>query len=178
MSFLSHYRLMANYNERMNKQIVSVLNLVDPKVLIEDKGAFFGSLLGTMNHLVVGDLIWLSRFASHSEEYFCLRDLSRFPTPNSLDHEICQSLGDYQIIRAALDALIIKWLAEEVQEQDFSLPLAYKNRKGVESRREFGELVAHLFNHQTHHRGQVTTLLSQMRLEVGTTDLLLDIPEI
>ena len=60
---------------------------------------------------------------------------------------------------------------------DFSRNLDYSNTKGVKSTRNFGELVSHLFNHQTHHRGQVSTLLNQMGHDIGTTDYLFDIPE-
>lgn len=48
----------------------------------------------------------------------------------------------------------------------------------VISTRNFGELICHLFNHQTHHRGQLSTLLSQLELNLGVTDFLIDIPEV
>ena len=50
--------------------------------------------------------------------------------------------------------------------------LSYKNMSGVDSSRNFGELILHFFNHQTHHRGQVSTLLSQHGIDIGVTDLL------
>ena len=77
--------------------------------------------------------------------------------------------------RAKLDA-IITTLAAEVSNEDLELPLAYKNSRG-NFQKNFGSLLLHLFNHQTHHRGQASTLLSQSDVEIGVTDLLEWIPD-
>ena len=81
-------------------------------------------------------------------------------------------LGQY---RRGLDALIERWVAGLTPEH-LSADLAYSNMAGVHSSRCFGALLLHFFNHQTHHRGQVTTLLCQAGVEVGVTDLLAVIP--
>ena len=61
----------------------------------------------------------------------------------------------------------------ELQEIDLSQSLTYTNTKGVSFSKPFSQLLLHLFNHQTHHRGQVTTLLNQMTIDIGETDLLM-----
>ena len=78
--------------------------------------------------------------------------------------------------RKKLDAIIIAWAAE-LSPADLDHVLDYRNMKGVPQRKLYGSLVLNLFNHQTHHRGQATTLLSQAGLDVGVTDLLALIPE-
>jgi len=80
-------------------------------------------------------------------------------------------------VREKVDSLICSWIKDEAKDGDFNGYLEYANMKGVVSKRDFGELVSHLFNHQTHHRGQVTTLLNQMGHDVGMTDFLFEIPD-
>lgn len=174
---INHFTLMAQYNQRMNCQLIDVLNELSHEVLTSDKGAYFGSVLGTLNHILVGDLIWLARFSAHSSRYCSLLALSDLPKPVSLDHALCPNLESFKNMRKHVDLTIKSWLSDEVIEDDFTFILSYANTKGVVSKRNFGELVSHLFNHQTHHRGQVSTLLNQLGLDLGVTDFLMDIPD-
>jgi len=79
--------------------------------------------------------------------------------------------------RAKLDLAIVAWTSE-LTEPDLKMHLTYHNTKGVAFSRVFGSLILHLFNHQTHHRGQVTTLLFQSGVDVGVTDLHALIPDV
>ena len=177
MTFRDHFLLMADYNQRMNNQIFEASSKLSKEELCVDRGAFFDSILGTLNHILVGDLIWLARFSTHSDSYRSLADLSELPRPAGLNEVIYPNLSSLSDARRRVDSSIHLWLAEEVKDADFSKSLAYANSKGVESERNFGELVFHLLNHQTHHRGQVTTLLNQQGIDVGITDFLIDIPD-
>lgn len=177
MDCRSHFLLMADYNLRMNAQLFAAAKTLTDDQVCSDMGAYFDSILGTLNHVIVGDLIWLLRFASHSDGYTSLAQLSGLPVPKSLDHQLYANLGSLAATRIQVDTSIKQWLLNEVDEADFSKPLIYKNTKGVVSERAFAELVFHLFNHQTHHRGQVTTLLNQQGVDVGVTDFLVDIPD-
>lgn len=176
MTLVSHFQLMAGYNTRMNTQIYNAASELSTEVLSKDMGAFFGSVLGTLNHILVGDLIWLSRFALHSERYTALQAVGDFPSPLSLSHLMYSDFDVLRQARVSLDETIERWCLE-IKEADFCLDMVYKNTKGIESQRNFGELVAHLFNHQTHHRGQVSVLLSQEGHDIGVTDFLIDIPD-
>ena len=62
-------------------------------------------------------------------------------------------------------------------ESDFEEDFLYRNTQGLEFQNNFGEVVEHLFNHQTHHRGQVSTLLNQLGKDIGITDFIVDIPD-
>jgi uncharacterized damage-inducible protein DinB len=75
-----------------------------------------------------------------------------------------------------LDAIINAWV-REVREEHLAHVLEYTNTKGVVARKRMSSLVLHFFNHQTHHRGQVTTMLSQAGIAFGVTDLLAGIPD-
>ncbi len=171
---------MANYNLRMNTQVYNAASQLSQDELTQDMGAFFQSILGTLNHIMVGDLFWLNRFAllheAESEQFASLNTLLDFPKPKTLDQILFKDFSELHRTRQNLDIVIQTWLSNETCEQDFELNLTYHNSKGEAATRNFGELVSHLFNHQTHHRGQVSTLLSQKGIDVGGTDFLMDIP--
>lgn len=74
MDFKGHFQLMAQYNQRMNHQVYQAATQLSAEQLNQDQGAFFGSISGVLNHILVGDLIWLSRFAQHQVSYQSLKD--------------------------------------------------------------------------------------------------------
>ncbi len=179
MSFVHHFQLMANYNLRMNTQVYGAASKLTKAELTEDMDAFFKSILGTLNHIMVGDLFWLNRFAilhdESAEPFKSLRALTEFPKPTKLDQVLFNDFEQLIQTRIKLDSLIKFWLDTDTQESDFQQTLTYHNSKGELFSQNFGELVSHLFNHQTHHRGQVSSLLSQKRMDVGVTDFLVEI---
>ena len=101
-----------------------------------------------------------------------LQQLSNFPIPVKLDQLLYADFNQLQGARTQLDELLLT-LCTELDEQHLQQVLPYKNMKGELMRKKFSPLLQHLFNHQTHHRGQLTTLFSQMGLDVGVTDLLM-----
>ncbi|NWB98651.1 DinB family protein [Pseudomonas gingeri] len=176
MSRTSHICLMASYNQWMNAKLYGAAKELPEEELGADRKAFFGSILGTLNHLAAGDRVWLQRFAQHPAQYRALEPIRQLPTPPRLDQWL---FADFQALaahRAWLDQIIVQW-SHSVTESDLDHPLSYKNMKGVPSAKDFYGLVMHFFNHQTHHRGQVTTLLSQAGIDVGDTDLVGLVPE-
>ena len=167
--------LMAEYNRWMNERTYEAAAGLDAATLAADKGAFFGSILGTLNHIAVADTIWLHRFSRHEASFSSLRALSGFPQPSSLTQCLAPDLLGLRDYRCALDALIERWVAELTPEH-LAANITYGNMAGVSSSRSFSALLQHFFNHQTHHRGQVSTLLFQSGVDVGVTDLLAVIP--
>lgn len=177
MELLKHFTLMAGYNRRMNTQFIDVITTLSDEEINEDLGAFFSSIIGTLNHILIGDIIWLSRFSDLSNKYRTLKTIHELPKPSGLDDILFTDFSSFKIARDRVDLLLLQWLESEVDENDFVKNLAYSNTQGIKSNRNFGELVCHFFNHQTHHRGQLSTLLSQKGLDVGSTDFLMEIPE-
>lgn len=175
-----NFEIMASYNALMNKKIYDSISNTSDNVLWEDKKAFFGSILGTLNHLMVGDLIWLNRFNQHPRYptgFKALEPLKDFPLPTKLTQILYVDKQSFSTDRQALDQIIIRFI-EESDESDYSMDLSYRNTNNDTFHKSFSMLLQHLFNHQTHHRGQVTTLLSQMDIDIGETDLLMLIPNV
>lgn len=167
--------LLASYNSTMNRKLYAAAATLPKDALLADRGAFFGSILGTLNHIVTGDTIWLRRFMAHPSDFPSLRVMAGMTVPAGLTHRYSDNLGSLQEHRVRLDA-IIEALATELSNSDLAQPLLYRNSRG-DFRKNFGALLLHLFNHQTHHRGQATTLLSQSGVDIGVTDLVEWIPE-
>jgi uncharacterized damage-inducible protein DinB len=171
-----HVRLMASYNGWMNARLYDAAGRLSAEALALDRGAYFGSVLGTLNHIVVADTIWLKRFATHPVNYVELDPLRSLATPAALDEMRFNDFAEIAKHRRMLDDVIATW-SETVDDADLEHVLRYANMKGVVSERRVVSLVMHFFNHQTHHRGQATTLLSQAGIDVGITDLLALIPD-
>jgi len=130
---------------------------------------------GTLNHIVVADTLWLKRFASHPSSTTTLAVMVPLPTPTRLDQIMFDDLEGLKAHRQWLDSVIINWIAA-LNDDDLDTVLNYQNTKGVASTRSYSSLIVHFFNHQTHHRGQVSTLFSQAGTDIGVTDLLALIP--
>lgn len=175
MSICSHVVLLASYNAWMNAKLYEAAEKLSPQELAVDRKAFFGSLLGTLNHIVVADTIWLKRFARHPANHVALDPIRQMPTPGSLNQVLFADLGALGQHRKRLDDIIQQWAASLTAE-DLEHVLHYANMKGVVMQKRFSSLVFHFFNHQTHHRGQATTLLYQAGQDVGVTDMLAVIP--
>ncbi|MCL1088411.1 damage-inducible protein DinB [Shewanella profunda] len=176
MSLKSHFELLATYNQWMNSKIYEAAGHLSETDLAKDRGAFFGSILGTLNHILVGDTIWLKRFATHPSCLNSLREVTELQNPTSLDQIVIDDLRSLFERRIWLDSKIIDWIAG-LSESDLNFVLSYNNTKWVAANKRYSSLVLHFFNHQTHHRGQISTLLTQAGVDLGVTDLLAQIPE-
>ena len=168
--------LMAEYNQLMNQRIFKASSALSGDSLTKDKGAFFKSIIETLSHIMIGDILWLKRFAKHPAFYNSLQPLNKIKQPKRLDAILFPEITSFTEERAILDKAIIDW-CNELKENDIDAPLKYTNFKGEIHNKRLGDLVLHLFLHQIHHRGQVTTLLSQENVDFGETDLPEIIPD-
>lgn len=160
MRLKQYLELLASYNQWMNSKVYDAAAQLTETDLAKDRGAFFGSILGTLNHIVVGDTIWLKRLAAHPSCLTSLREVADLPNPTSLNQIVFDDFSELHEHRSWLDQQIINWIGE-LSEGDLEYVLSYHNTKGVSARKCYSNLLLHFFNHQTHHRGQVSTLLSQ-----------------
>tara|TARA_R110002073_G_scaffold25036_4_gene83587 strand:+ start:1839 stop:2369 length:531 start_codon:yes stop_codon:yes gene_type:complete len=176
MSLKKSLEVMARYNQWMNINLFDVLDGVNDRELNTDRGAFFGSILGTLNHILVADVIWLKRFIQHGN-YGALDELRSWRQPNELGDTLYQDIDGLKRARAQMDMMLIG-LTNEMSETELSGAMGYHDMAGVAHRKHIGHLLMHVFNHQTHHRGQVTTLLSQLGIDPGVTDLGAMLPEV
>jgi uncharacterized damage-inducible protein DinB len=153
-------RTMASYNRWMNERLYEFSARLADKERKRERGAFFRSLHGTLNHILLGDRIWLGRFFGK-------------PYPvKSLDQELYSDFGELASERAATDGIICDWV-DSLTDGELAFDMEYTTIANPQPRRHPMWIgVAHFFNHQTHHRGQVTTLLFQSGIDPGVTDLI------
>jgi len=156
---------LARYNHWMNEKLFALAATLSDEERKRDQGAFFGSIHGTLNHLLVADRIWLSRFAGTA-----VGDGEMAPGIRSLDQELHEDFDELWAERRRMDDALAAWVASLGPEQ-LAGPLVM-TRRGKTEEVPLWWAVVHVFNHQTHHRGQVTTLLHQQGVDPGVTDLI------
>ncbi|GGP18281.1 DinB family protein [Silvimonas iriomotensis] len=152
-------RLLAQYNRWMNERLYAMADTLGEELRTADRGAFFGSVHGTLDHLVRGDMNWLARFENQ-------------PLPDfGPDALVCPTWEALLALRQQTDQHIDTW-AGTVSDAWLAAPLSwYSAMYHQQMNMPAWIAVSHFFNHQTHHRGQVTTLFSQLGMDIGVTDL-------
>lgn len=156
---------MARYNRWMNDKVYACAARLGDDECKRDRGAFFKSIHATLNHLLVADRIWLGRLHGVVPPSGFLAIGIR-----AINQELFADCAQLRAERQRTDQDLDAWAAT-VTAQSFEAPLRYVS--GGRSREyPLWWVATHLFNHQTHHRGQVTTLLTQAGQDVGSTDLL------
>jgi len=154
---MNYYSVMATYNQWINQQLYAVCAEIPDLDRKADRGAFFKSIHGTLNHILVADRIWLGRFTQQ-------------PFTAQLDQELYGDFSELRAQRERLDRTISDWVRDLVPDW-LNTDFTYTNSSGFTRTLPHWLLVTHMFNHQTHHRGQLTTLLNQMGYQSGVTDL-------
>lgn len=153
-----YFEMMANYNHWMNQKMYAICAEIPDDQRRADRGAFFGSIHGILNHLLFGDRVWLGRFIGQ-------------PVPIKIGEPLCATFDELKQQSHMTDLQLIEW-AKNVSEEWLNQPFRYTSSADGKTRElPAWVLVTHLFNHQTHHRGQLTTLLSQLGYDPGVTDL-------
>ena len=162
----------AEYNQWMNEKIYAAAAKLSGEELALDRGAFFKSILGTLNHLLVADTLWLKRFANHPTPFSALEPVIALDKPSALNQILFSDFAPLLARRQLLDAAI-NGMAAQISDADLQQTLHYQSTQGIPAQKLFYQVLMQFFNHQTHHRGQLTTLLTQAGVDVGATDLLL-----
>ena len=130
MNHASHFQLFAEYNRWMNRSLFASAAKLPADEIAEDRGAFFGSILGTLNHLAVADTIWLKRFSTHAAGADALQSMSDVPLPTRLDQTLFSDLGSLRGYRAWLDELIVKFVAS-LGDEALNQSLVFSSRRGA-----------------------------------------------
>jgi uncharacterized damage-inducible protein DinB len=149
---------MAAYSQWMNEKIYAAAAELGDDARKRDLGAFFRSIHGTLNHILLGDQAWLQRLQGQPV------------TMRSPDQELHADFDELFAARRAMDSSLSEFAAN-LSNEFFDQPLAFFSITYQKNRviPAWAALV-HMFNHQTHHRGQVTTLLKQLGKDPGVTD--------
>lgn len=158
MAERTYYQTMAEYNEWMNQKLYAICADIPDQVRKQDRGAFFKSIHGTLNHLLFGDRVWMGRFTGQ-------------PLSARIGEELYSDFDTLRQEREITDRQILAW-AQQLSPVWLNQPFTYTSGIDGKSRTlPTWVLVTHMFNHQIHHRGQLTTLLSQLGYDPGVTDL-------
>ena len=145
---IARYRMFAGYNAWCNARLYAAAAALSDADYRAERGAFFKSLHGTLNHLLVGDRIWMRRFTGTGE------------LPQSLDAILYDDFETLRAARIAEDARISRYIAA-LGDSDLAGTLRYRTFvRPAEIEQPLAPALDHFFNHQTHHRGQAHALLS------------------
>lgn len=156
----ANFEMLAAYNAWVNARLYGAVGKIPDRDYRADHGAFFGSLHGTLNHLLLGDRIWMHRFTGEGEE------------PARLDEILYDGFSELRQARRAEDARIVAYVGA-LSEGDLKGTIRYRTtRNPTEIEQYLAPLLTHFFNHQTHHRGQAHCLLTKLTGEAPSFDLL------
>ena len=138
---IENFRQFADYNHWANRRLYGAALAMPDEAYRRRTGVFFGSLHGTLNHLLLTDRVWLKRLTGEGEH------------PNRLDAILFEELKDLLRARLAEDARL-KRVVGGYSEADLGEAVSYQTMSGQPHRQKLQDILLHLFNHQTHHRGQ------------------------
>jgi len=143
-----YFHRFALYNRWANARLYEAVGRLTPEAFVAPRSGFFPSIMRTLNHILVADKVWLSRLTGQPHGL------------TALDQVIHESFSALNAERAIEDKRIIACV-EGIGDEAFGQMLRYRTMTdGKETETEIGATLTHLFNHQTHHRGQVHAMLS------------------
>lgn len=155
-----HFEMLAAYNAWANRRLYAAAAALADADYRADCGAFFGSVHGTLNHILVGDRIWLHRFTGEG------------PMPKALDAILYEDLPSLRAAREAEDARIVDYIGS-LSAEDLARAVSYRTMANpADIVQELSLALLHVFNHETHHRGQVHCLLTRITGEAPSLDLI------
>ncbi|WP_230531311.1 DinB family protein [Microvirga roseola] len=153
------FTMLAGYNAWCNRRLYDAASELSDEDYRADRGAFFKSLHGTLNHILVADRIWLRRFTGEGD------------APTRLDAILFDELEHLRQAREAEDARIVAYV-DRLSESDLSGPIRYNLISRPETvEQPLAPALLHFFNHQTHHRGQAHCILTGFGREAPSLDL-------
>jgi uncharacterized damage-inducible protein DinB len=147
----SHFTMMAGYNRWANGRLYDTARGLSDADYRSDRGAFFRSLHGTLNHLLVADRVWMRRFTGGG------------PVHTRLDEILFDDLSALALARQEEDERIIAYV-DQLAETDLAAKITYRMLSNPRAKmtQPLVAALAHFFNHQTHHRGQAHALVTQI----------------
>jgi uncharacterized damage-inducible protein DinB len=160
-SMTSRVVMFAGYNRWANERLYEAASKLSDKDYRADRGAFFKSVHGTLNHLLVADRIWMSRFTGEGD------------VASRLDVILHEDFGELRAARRAEDERILRY-ANSLTDADLAGWFRYRTiTNPVEMEQQLAHALDHFFNHQTHHRGQAHALLTAITGTAPSFDLIL-----
>ncbi|OHD71227.1 MAG: hypothetical protein A2W19_10620 [Spirochaetes bacterium RBG_16_49_21] len=166
------FQAYTKYNQNVNKDLFDILLTLSKDQLMQKFDVYHSSIYDTLLHILISDMYWIKRFSKLFGTYSSLEktkllsyDLRKLKDDLGEDHRKLIEL------RKELDELIDRF-AKDLSDADYGKILQYKNFKGEDTEKEIWKVLMHMFNHQTHHRGQVSELLDLLKVENDYSSLL------
>lgn len=159
------FQLLSKYNAQTNAEMIGVLEKLSPEQLSKDVHAFYGSILGLLNHILVSDVFGIKRFRKQYPEM--VEQINpKLPVfkMEGWKEIVWPSLAVLKPIRTAMDEAI-QQACDLLTEKQYASILQYKNWDGKEMQKPAWLVLLHMFNHQTHNRGQIAVILDQMAVD-------------
>jgi len=154
-----YFRRLARYNAWANRRLYEACAALSEADYRAARPSFFGSIHATLNHILVGDRVWLARFIGGVS---CIE---------RLDEILYDDFPSLRAARAAEDARILTYTGN-LDDAAIDQTLRYRNMAGEPQETPLRWTLAHFFNHQAHHRGQVHGLLSATPVAPPSLDLI------
>jgi uncharacterized damage-inducible protein DinB len=158
MNLLEHFQMLARYNRIANERLYEKCAQLDTEEYRKKRQGSFGSIHALLNHILLGDRIWMSRFQGGGA------------TTPVLSTVLFENFSELHAARKDFDIQIEAFIASATPEL-LNRSITYTNSKGQEYRDEVAVALSHMFNHQTHHRGQVHVMLSQTAIPPPSLDM-------
>jgi uncharacterized damage-inducible protein DinB len=162
-----YVRMMAAYNAEMNRRLYTAATRLTDDQRRQERGAFWGSIHGTFSHLLWADRMWLSRFAGSPKPERPLAESAR----------LYQAFAEMSAARERIDAELSAWAETVTAEWLAGDQVWFSGSAGRQMSAPRQTLIVHMFNHQTHHRGQAHAMLTAAGERTGDTDLWLVLPD-
>jgi len=144
-----HFQIFARYNAWANRRLyAAVERLPESEIEKARAAAYFTSILGTLNHILVADRLWMDRFEGGASSI------------KGLDQVLCDDFADLRVARHDEDGRIIAFV-DRMRSEHYQRKLSFLTVKDEPASGSYAQLFTHLFNHQTHHRGQTHALLKE-----------------
>lgn len=154
-----HFEMFAAYNKWANGRVYEAAAELSPEEYERNMGAFFKSMMGTLNHLLAADRIWMKRFTGEGD------------APTALDAILARDFARLRLLREAEDARILAWVGS-LKDKQLAGRFTYTTVTDMRTvSQRLAPALAHFFNHQTHHRGQAHMILNAL----GKPSVVLDL---
>jgi uncharacterized damage-inducible protein DinB len=166
-----HFTYLARYNKAANVQLVQLLSTLPAAELARPRGSYFGSLQGILDHVIMCDINWLRRIRILYPNDEPLNRPRLAPPGHAWTDFSFPDFGEYRRERGTVDSIFEDWIAQ-ADTSRFGEVLAYSDSHGKPMRFYLREAVDHVFNHQTHHRGQGSQILDELKVEHDFSNLI------
>ena len=155
---IQHFQMLSRYNSLANHRLYEVCTQLSDVELKQTRPAFFKSIYGTLNHIMIGDCIWMGRFTG--------KEMSS----QGLDVILYEQFHELRAARILEDERITAFI-DDLDDGFLKGIITYTNNQGKIYSDPINLLIAHFFNHQTHHRGQIHDMLTQTEIAPPSLDM-------